>query len=179
METVIDFIFLGSKITAAGDYSHEIKKRLLLGRKAITNLRQHIKTQRHYLPTEVSLVKAMVFPVVIYGWESWTYKESWALKNRCFWTVMASQLASPTRWTWVWASSGSWWWTGKPTVLQSWGCKESDMTEPRNWTELMLPSWYFLCIYMVISWREFIVLKLYDTMLCGSFYNTLLNSIVF
>ena len=67
METVRDFIFLGSKITAAGDYSHEIKKHLLLGRKAITNLRQHIKTQRHYLPTEVSLVKAMVFPVVIYG----------------------------------------------------------------------------------------------------------------
>ena len=59
-------------------------------------LRQHIKTQRHYLPTEVGLVKAMVFPVVIYGCESWTYKESWAPKNRCFWTVMLEKtLESP------------------------------------------------------------------------------------
>ena len=59
-------------------------------------LRQHIKTQRHYLPTEVGLVKAMVFPVVIYGCESWTYKESWAQKNRCFWTVMLEKtLESP------------------------------------------------------------------------------------
>ena len=72
METVTDFIFLGSKITADGDCSHEIKRRLLLGRKAMTNLRQHIKKQRHYFAKNFRLVKAMFFPVVMYGCESWT-----------------------------------------------------------------------------------------------------------
>ena len=72
METETDFIFLGSKITADGDCSHEIKRRLLLGRKAMTNLRQHIKKQRHYFAKNFRLVKAMFFPVVMYGCESWT-----------------------------------------------------------------------------------------------------------
>ena len=75
METVTDFIFLGSKITADGDCSHEIKRRLLLGRKAMTNLDGILKSRDITLPTKVCLVKAMVFPVVIYGCESWTIKE--------------------------------------------------------------------------------------------------------
>ena len=75
METVTDFIFLGSKITADGDYSHEIKRRLLLGRKAMTNLDSILKSRDITLPTMVHLVKAVVFPVVIYGCESWTIKK--------------------------------------------------------------------------------------------------------
>ena len=70
METVRDFIFLGSKITADGDCSHEIKSRLLLGRKAVTNLDSVLKSRDVTLPTKVCLVKAMVFPVVVYGCES-------------------------------------------------------------------------------------------------------------
>ena len=86
VETVSDFIFLGSKITAGGDYSHEIKRRLLLGRKAMTNLDRILKSRDITLTTKVHLVKAMVFPVV-WMWEL-DYKESWALKNGCFWTVV-------------------------------------------------------------------------------------------
>ena len=71
-ETVADFIFLGSKITADGDCSHEIKRRLLLGRKIMTNLDSIFKSRDITLPTKVRLVKAMVFPVVMYGCESWT-----------------------------------------------------------------------------------------------------------
>ena len=74
METVTDFIFLGSKITADGDYSHEVKRHLLLGRKAVTNLDSILKSRDITLPTKVRLVKAMVFPVVMYGYESWTIK---------------------------------------------------------------------------------------------------------
>ena len=76
METVTNFIFLGSKITADGDYSHEIKRRLLLGRKAMTNLDSILKNRDITLPSEVHLVKAMVFPVIMYGWESWTIKKA-------------------------------------------------------------------------------------------------------
>ena len=76
METVTDFIFLGSKITSDGDYSHEIKRRLLLGRKAMTNLDSILKSRDITLPTKVRLVKAMVFPVVMYGCESWTVKKA-------------------------------------------------------------------------------------------------------
>jgi len=97
METVTDFIFLGSKITADGDYSHEIKRCLLLERKAITNLDGILKIRGITLPTKVCLVKAIVFPVVMYGW-IWEldYKESWALKNWCFWTLMLEKtLESP------------------------------------------------------------------------------------
>ena len=75
-ETVADFIFLGSKITADGDCSHEIKRYLLLGRKAMTNLDSILKSRDITLSTKVRLVKAMVFPVVIYGWESWTIKKA-------------------------------------------------------------------------------------------------------
>ena len=76
VETVSDFTFLGFKITADGDCSHEIKSRLLLGRKAITNLDSILKSRDITLPTKVHLVKAMVFPVVMYGYESWTINKS-------------------------------------------------------------------------------------------------------
>ena len=76
VETVIDFIFLGSKITADGDCSHEIKRRSLLGRKVMTNLDSILKSRDITLPTKVCIVKAMVFPVVICGCESWTVKKA-------------------------------------------------------------------------------------------------------
>ena len=76
VETVTDFIFLGSKITADGDYSHEIKRCLLLGRKVMTNLDRLLKSRDISLPTNIPLVQAMVFPVVMYGCESWTVKEA-------------------------------------------------------------------------------------------------------
>ena len=76
METVRDFIFLGIKITADDDYSHEIKRCLLLGRKAMTNLDSLLKSRDITLPTKVRLVKAMVFPVVMYGCESWTLNKA-------------------------------------------------------------------------------------------------------
>ena len=75
METVTDFLFLGSKITADGDCRHEIRRRLLLGRKAVTNLDSVLKSRDIPLPTKVHLVKAMVFPVVMFRCESWTIKK--------------------------------------------------------------------------------------------------------
>ena len=102
VETVADFIFLGSKITADGDCSHEIKRRLLLGRKVITNLDSIFKSRDTTLPTEVCLVKAMVFPVEKYGCESWTRKKAehrridafelwcWRRLLRVPWTVRRS-----------------------------------------------------------------------------------------
>ena len=76
METVRDFIFFSSKITTDGDCSHETKRHLLLGRKAMTNLDRIFKSRDITLPTKVHLVKAMVFPVVMYGYESWTVKKA-------------------------------------------------------------------------------------------------------
>ena len=76
VETVADFIFLGSKITTDGDYSHEIKRRLLLGRKVTTTLRQHIKKQRHYFANKGPSRQGYGFPVVMYGCESWTVKKA-------------------------------------------------------------------------------------------------------
>ena len=76
VETVAEFIFLGSKITADGDCSHEIKRRLLLGRKVMTNLESIFKSRNITLPTKVHLVKAMVFPVVVYGCENWTVNKA-------------------------------------------------------------------------------------------------------
>ena len=89
VETVLDFIFLGSKITVDGDCSHEIKRRLLLGRKVMTNLDSILKSRDITLPTKVCLVRAMVFPVVMYGCESWTVKKAEcrrtdAFKLRCW-----------------------------------------------------------------------------------------------
>ena len=202
VETVSDFILGGSKITADGDCGHDIKRHLLLGRKVMTNLDSILKSRDIILPTKVRLVKAMIFPVVMYGCEL-DYKESWVPKNWCFWTVVLEKtlespldykkiqpiypkgdqswvfigrtdaeaetpylatsweelthwkrpwcweglgargegddrgwdgwMAPPTRWTWVWVNSGSWWWTGRPG--DSWGHKELDMTERLDWTE--------------------------------------------
>ena len=84
METVTDFIFLGSKISADGDCSHEIRRCLLLGRKAMTNLDSVLKSRDITLPTKVHLVKAMVFPVVMYGCESWTRKKAESQRTDAF-----------------------------------------------------------------------------------------------
>ena len=94
METVRDFTFGGSKNTADVNCSHEIKRSLLLGGKAMTNLDSILESRDIILPTKVCLVKAMVFPVVTYGCEM-DYKESWAPKNWCFWTVVLKTLESP------------------------------------------------------------------------------------
>ena len=83
-ETVLDFILGGSKITADGDYSHEIKRRLLLGRKVMTNLDSIFKSRDITVPTKIPLVKAMVFPVVMYGCESWTVKKAEHLRIDAF-----------------------------------------------------------------------------------------------
>ena len=206
MKTVRDFILGGSKITADGDCSHEIKRCLLLGKKAIINLQSILKSRDITLPTKVHLVKAMGFPVVMYGWEL-DYKESWALNNWCFRTAVLEKtpespldckeippghpkgnrswicigrtdaeadttifwppdakrpwfwerlkaggegddrgwegwMASPTRRTWVWVNSGSWWWTGGLACCDSWGHKELDTTEQLNWTELDWCAYY-------------------------------------
>ena len=94
METGTDFIFLGSKTTAYGDCSHEIKRRLLLGRKTMTNLDNTVKSRDITLPTKFCLIKAMAFPVVIYG--ELDHKDGWALKNWWFWIVMFEKtLESP------------------------------------------------------------------------------------
>ena len=102
METVTDFIFLGSKITADGDCSHEIKRRLLLGRKGMTNLDSMFKSRDITLPTKVRLVKAIIFLVVVYGCESWTIKKAkcqridafelwcWGRLLRVLWTARRS-----------------------------------------------------------------------------------------
>ena len=106
-ETVTDFIFLGSKITADGDCRHEIKRCLLLGKKAMTNLNSILKSRDITLPTKVHLVKAMVFPVVMYGCESWTIKKTepqriyafelwcWRRLLRVPWTAKRSNQSIP------------------------------------------------------------------------------------
>ena len=205
METVADFIFLGSKITADGECSHEIKRRLLLRRKVMTNLDSILKSRDITLSTKIHLVKAMVFPVIMYGCESWTVKQAecrrfdafelwcWRRLLRVTWTARRSNqsilkeitpgcsledwcwswnsntlatwceelthwkrtwsrerlkaggegddrgwdgwMASPTQWTWVWVNSGSWWWTGRPGVLQFMGSQRvgHDWATELNW----------------------------------------------
>ena len=96
METVTDFIFLGSKTTVDGDHSHEIKRHLLLGRKTMTNLENIWKTRDITLPTKVHVVKAMAFQVVMYGCESWTIKKAECWRIDAFWTVVLEKtLESP------------------------------------------------------------------------------------
>ena len=206
-ETVRDFIFGGSKITADGDCSHEIKRHLFLRRKAMTNLDSIWKSRDLTLLTNVHLVKAIVFPVVVYGCENWSIKKAehwrtdafelrwWRRLLRVPWTARRSNqsvlkeispeysleglmvklkfqyfgclmwradsfekilmlgkiegrwrgddrgwdgwMASPTQWTWLWVNSGSWWWTGRPGVLQSMGLQRVGLTEWLNWTELL------------------------------------------
>ena len=196
-ETVSDFIFGGFKITAVGDCSHKIKRHLLLGRKVMTNLDSIFKSRNITLPTKVRLVKAMIFPVVLYECESWAVKKAehwkidafelwcWRRLLRVPWTARRSVLgvhwkdwcwswnsstlatsceelthwkrpecweglgaggegdnrgwdgwmASPTWWTWVWVDSGSWWWTGRPGVLQFMGSQRIGHNWVA-WTEL-------------------------------------------
>ena len=194
--------YFNSKITVEGDCSHAIKRRLLLGRKVMNNLDSILKNRDIALPTKVRLVKGMVFPVVVYGCESWTIKKAECWRNDAFelwcwrrllrvpWTARRSNqsilkeinpenslkelilklkpqyfghlmqrtdslvktlklgkieggrrrgrqrwdgwMASLTRWTWVWVNSWRWWWTGRPSVLQS---IESQRVG-RDWTEL-------------------------------------------
>ena len=134
METVTDFILGGSKITADGDYSHEIKRHLLLGREAMTNLYSILKSRDITLPTKVCLVKAMVFPVVTYGCESWTIKkvehwrtdafELWCWRRllRVLWTARRSnQVNSKGDQPWIFigrtdAEASIFW----PPVAKSW-----------------------------------------------------------
>ena len=223
METVSDFYFLlSSKITADGDCSHEIKRRLLLGRKVITNLDSILKSRDITLPTKVYLVKPMLFPVVMYGCESWTVKKAerqkivafeiwcWRRFLRIPWTARRSSqsilkeispgcsleglmlklklqyfgylmwswligkdpdagrdwgqeekatteewdgwMASPTRWTWVWVNSRSWWWTGRPGMLQFMGLQRvgHDWATELNWTWESHPTSLFLIIILTI-----------------------------
>ena len=96
VETMWDFILGGSNITADGDCSHEIKRCLLLGRKVMTNLDSIFKSRDITLPTKVRLVKAMIFPVVMCGCESWS-EEGWVPKNWCFWTVVLEKTRESLR----------------------------------------------------------------------------------
>ena len=208
-ETVRDFIFLGSKITADGDYGHEIKRSLLLGRKAMTNLEQHIKKQRQYFANKGPSSQRYGFSSNhVWMWEL-DYKESWVPKNWCCWTVLLektleshldckeiqpvhpkgdqswifigrtdAEAETPIFWppdakswliwkdpdagkdwgheekgwqrmrwlggitnskrTWVSVNSGSWWWTGRPVVLQFMGSQKvgHEWVNELNWTEL-------------------------------------------
>ena len=97
VETVTDFILLGSKITADGDCSHEIKRHLLLGRKVMTHLDSIFKSRDITLPTKFHLVKAMVFPVVMYGYENWIIKKAEYWKPNAFEMVLEKTLESPLR----------------------------------------------------------------------------------
>ena len=95
VETMADFILGGSKITADGDCSHEIKRHLLLGRKVLTNLDTILKTRDITLPTKIHLVKAMVFSVVMYGWESWTTKKAKHWRTEALEMVLEKTFESP------------------------------------------------------------------------------------
>ena len=212
METVRYFIFLGSKITADDDWSHEIKRCLLLGWKVMTNLDSILKSRDITLSTEIRLVKAMVFPVVMYDCESWTIKKAehqridafemwcWRRLLRVPWTARRFNqsilkeigpeyllgglmlklklqyfghlmwraasfektlmlgkteggrrvdrgwdgwMASPTQWTWVWVNFGSWWWTGRPALLQSKGLYRVGhvWATELNWAEIHVYLW--------------------------------------
>ena len=157
VETVSDFIFLDTKITADGDCSREIKRCLLLGRKVITNLDSILKSRDITLPTKVRLVKAMVFPVVMYGCESWTVKKAEHGRIWCFWTVVLEKtLESPldykeiqpvhTKWDQSWVFIGrtdaeaespilwppdvkSWLIWKVPDAGKDWGQEEKGTTE--------------------------------------------------
>ena len=221
------FIFLSSKFTVDGDCSHEIKRCLLLGRKVMTNIDSILKGRDITLSTKVHLVKAMVFPVVMYGCESWTIKKSerrkadafqlwcWRRFFRVPWTARRSNqsilkkisheysleglmlklqyfghlmwrtdsfektlmlgkieeggeaddrgwdgwMSSPTEWTWVWINSGTWWWIGRPGMLQPMGTQKvgQDWATELNWTYTPrvagtagLWSWVLLIRYNVL-----------------------------
>ena len=157
VETVADFTLLGSKITAGGDCSHEIKRRLLLGRKVMANLDSILKSRDVTLPTKVRLVKAMVFPVVMYGCESWTVKKAehrrldsfelwcWQRLSRVPWTARRSNqsiLKEISPWVFIgrsdveaeapvlWPPDGKSWLIGKdPDAGKDWRQEEKGTTE--------------------------------------------------
>ena len=157
METVTDFIFGGSKITADGDFSHEIKRRLLLGRKVMTNLDSILKSRYITLPTKVRLVKAMVFPVVMYGCESWTVKKAecqridgfelccWRRLLRVPWTAKRSNQSilkeiSPEYywkdWCWSWNSNTLATWCEELTHLKRPWCCKSEGRRRKGWQRM-------------------------------------------
>ena len=156
VETVADFIFLGSKIIADGDCSHEIKRRLLLGRKVMTKIDSIFKSRDNSLPTKVHLVKAMVFPVVMYGCDSWTVKKAerwridafelwcWRRLLRVPWTARRSNQSILRDQSWVfigrtdveaettilWLPDAKSWFIWKdPDAGRDWGQEEKGMTE--------------------------------------------------
>ena len=133
MQTVTVFIFFGSKITAAGNSSHEIKRHLLVGRKSMTNLDTVLKSRDITLPTNIHIVKAMIFPVVIYRCEL-NHKEAWVPNNWCFWIAVLEKTLGRVLWTsrrsilkesgpnihwkdwcWSWSSKTSATWCKEPT----------------------------------------------------------------
>ena len=144
VETVADFIFLGSKITADGDCSHEMKRRLLLGRKVMTNLDSILKSRDITLPTKVHLVKAMIFSSShVWMWEL-DYEESWLLKNWCLWTVVLEKtLESPLNSKEIQPvhpkgdqSWKNWRWSWNTNTLATW-CKElTHLKRPWCWGRL-------------------------------------------
>ena len=174
METVTDFIFLGSKIIADGDYIHEIKRHLLLERKAMTNLDSILKSKDITLPTKVHLVKAMVFPVVVYGCESWTVKkaecwridafELWCCRRlvRVPWTVRRSNqsvlkeispeyslegLMLKLKLPILWPPDAKNWLIGKdPDAGEDWRQEEKGMTEDEmiGWPSLTWWAWVWV-----------------------------------
>ena len=159
METVTDFIFLGSKITADGDCSHEIKRHLLLGRKVMTNLDSMLRSRDITLPTRVRLVKAMVFPVVMYGCESWTIKKAdhqrinafelwcWRRLLRVTWTARRSNQSilkeinpeySLKDWCWSWGSNTLATWCEVLTHWKKpWCCEKIEGRRRREWQDEM------------------------------------------
>ena len=156
METVTDFIFLGSKITVDGDCSHEIKRCLLLGRKAVTNLDSILESRDVTLPTKVCLVKAMVFPVVMYGYECWTVKKAehwridafelwcWIRLLRVPWTTRSNQSALKKsslniRWKdWCWSWSSNTWaaWGEEPTQEKTLMLGKIEGRRRRGWQRM-------------------------------------------
>ena len=146
IETVTEFIFLDSKITADGDYIHEIKRHLLLRWKAVANLDSILKSKDITLPTKVHLVKAMVFPVVMYRCEL-DHKESWAPKNWCFWTVVLEKTwkslgkqGDPTSPSWRKSVLNihwkDWCWSWNSNTLATW-CEElTHSKRPWCWERL-------------------------------------------
>ena len=162
METMTDFIFLGSKITADADCSHEIKRRLLLGRKATTNLDSILKSRDIILPTKVHLVKAMFFPVVMYGCESWTLKKAECWRIDAFELVLEKTLESlldckeikPVNskeigpdysledWCWSWSSDNlTTWWEEVTHWKRPW-CWENWRQEEKGTTEDEMVGWH-------------------------------------
>ena len=137
VETVSDFIFRGSKITADGDCSHEIKRCLLLGRKVMTNLDSIFKSRDITLPTKVHLVKAMVFPVVMYGCESWAVKkaECWrtdAFELWCWRRFLPVRPKGDQSWVFI----KDWFWSGNFNTLATWFEELTPWKRPWCWERL-------------------------------------------